>query len=626
MKDGFIRVGAATPEIRVADCDYNAEQIISLINEAYEKDVSVLVFPELCITGATCGDLFLQKALLDGAEKALDKILEATKDIDMLIVVGMPIADDGRLYNCGVHIQNGRAVNAYPKIHVSKNNDEYRYFMPWTGGINRLDIGGENIGIGTDEIYCTNIPKLSLYIEMGEDLYSFDNPMGATVILNPCAVPEIVGAAEYRRLMTRSQSARLNCGIVCAGAGKGESTTDHVYGGHNIIAENGKILTESKRFTTGLIYTEVDVQMISSERRKPVSLRGRDDETFFIAVDELKEKDITLTRKISPMPFIPENEEELASRCEEILAIQAEGLASRLRHISCKTAVLGLSGGLDSTLALIVTARAFDILGLDRKGILTITMPCFGTTSRTKNNAIELSKAYDTDFKEINIAKSVEQHFIDIGQKPEVHDVTYENAQARERTQVLMDTANQLGGIVIGTGDLSELALGWATYNGDQMSMYSVNASVPKTLVRHLVAYEAKMSGGIKKQVLEDVLNTPVSPELLPPKDGEISQKTEELVGPYELHDFFLYYFVKYGFSPKKILRLAKAAFAGAYDDETILKWLKKFIWRFFSQQFKRSCMPDGPAVGSVTLSPRGGYVMPSDASCNLWIKELEDL
>ena len=641
MRDGFVKVAAGTPKIRVADCDYNAGQIITLMKEAAAQGVKVLALPELCVTGYTCGDLFLQPTLLDGAERALGRILEETAELDMLTALGMPVRAGGKLFNCAVVVQKGTILAVVPKTYLPNYGEFYetRWFhqcdRDWDetltpqGG--QLDFG--NYGaVGQALIRFPDMPDLTIGVEICEDLWASDPPSrrlaeaGATLILNLSASDELTGKAAYRRQLVLSQSARLCCGYIYADAGEGESTTDVVFASHNMIAENGTLLAE-KRFSTGLVVSEVDVQRLTYERRRltsfPVVSHA---EKLYWDEAEITLSDTTLTRPISPTPFIPADAGDRGARCEEILTIAALGLKKRLEHTSASCAVVGLSGGLDSTLAILITAKAFDMLGRDRKGILAVTMPCFGTTKRTRSNAELLALELGADFREVNIGKAVEQHFADIGQSMEDQSVTFENAQARERTQVLMDLANQRGGLVIGTGDLSELALGWATYNGDHMSMYAVNASIPKTLVRHLVAYEADRLGGRAGEVLRNILDTPVSPELLPPKDGEISQKTEDLVGPYELHDFYLYYAVRWGFPPRKVLRLALRAFEGRYDKETLLKWLKNFYRRFFSQQFKRSCLPDGPKLGSVALSPRGDWRMPSDAVAKLWLDELEEI
>ncbi|MGN1303557.1 MAG: NAD(+) synthase [Oscillospiraceae bacterium] len=622
MKDGFIRCAAITPDIKVADCGHNAEQIITLAKQAAENGVSAAVFPELCITGYTCGDLFLHKALLDSARLAVMTVAEGTSELDMLIFVGLPVSFGGKLYNCAAALKGGRILGLVPKINIPNYSEFYeaRHFASGEGVYGNVE-SLDNAPIG-QLLFESSIEGLTFAAEICEDLWVVEPPScdlaaaGATVICNLSASDEVIGKGEYRKQLVKSQSARLVCGYVYADAGLGESTQDMVFSGHNLICDNGTLIAESKKFTTGITYSEIDIQRIDSERRRMNTFPQFAKQEYRRVKFELAQHDITLSRKYEPMPFVPSDKTDLESRCEEILTMQATGLMTRLRHIGCKNAVIGLSGGLDSTLALIVTVHAFDMLGLDRKGITAVTMPCFGTTKRTKRNACKLAEAYGATLIEVNISAAVRQHFADIGQSEDVHDVTYENGQARERTQVLMDIANKQNGIVIGTGDLSELALGWATYNGDHMSMYGVNASVPKTLVRHLTAYEMNTTSDKElAAVLADVLDTPVSPELLPPTDGEISQKTEDIVGPYELHDFFLYYFVRCTFSPEKIFRLAHTAFNGKFDDDTIKKWLKIFMRRFFTQQFKRSCLPDAPKVGSVTLSPRGDLRMPSDAS-----------
>ena len=628
MKDGFIRVAAVTPDIKVADCSHNADEIIKYAKEAARNDASVIVFPELCITGSTCGDLFLQNTLLDGAKAALEKIAKATAKCDAVIIVGLPYEVYDKLYNCAAVIWNGDVVGIVPKKNISAS--EAGVFTAWEDGQELIDPDealNYCIPFGKLVLACRTFPELALGIEIGDDNTSENlAKAGATVICNLSASPEIVGRSSAVKKLAEVKSAELHCGYIRANAGMGESTRDLVFSGYNLVAENGKVLAESKKFTTGITYTEIDLFRIAAERRadKNFSVNSFCDDFIYTSF-ELKTKNLDLTRKFSLNPFVPDDKTELRNRCEEILTMQATGLATRLRHINGKTAVVGLSGGLDSTLALIVTVHAFDMLGLDRKGIVAVTMPCFGTTSRTKNNAYYLAEAYGVTLKEINIAAAVRQHFADIGQDESNLDVTFENAQARERTQVLMDIANMMNGLVIGTGDLSELALGWATYNGDHMSMYGVNGSVPKTLVRHLVAFESSNTEDAKlAEVLRDILDTPVSPELLPPKEGEISQKTEDIVGPYELHDFFLYYLVRCGFAPSKILRIAEKTFDGIYDSETIKKWLTIFVRRFFTQQFKRSCLPDGPKVGTVSLSPRGDWNMPSDACVRLWLEDLE--
>ena len=649
MRDGFIRAAACTPNVRVADCEYNADEIIRTAREAYANGARVIVMPELCITSYTCGDLFWQELLLDEAQKQLLRIAQETSDMKAILFVGLPLEYKGKLYNVAAGINRGEILGFVPKIYLPNYNEFYeaRYFTSGAGvdGTVTLKEQEEDVSICPNMIFtCSQMPKLGIAVEICEDLWAPNPPSvrhayhGANLIVNLSASDEVVGKDSYRRSLVSSQSARLICGYIYATAGEGESTQDVVYGGQNLIAENGTILAESRRFVNGITYGELDIQRLVNERRRMTTYEFSHDseegggygseepyyeEMFFdLPVEETK-----LSRKFDSRPFVPGVKEERDRRCDEILNIQAMGLKKRLAHIHCQNAVIGLSGGLDSTLALLVTVRAFDMLGMDRKKITAVTMPCFGTTDRTYNNACVLSRRLGATLKEVNIKEAVGIHFRDIGHDPGKHDVTYENSQARERTQILMDIANQSGGIVIGTGDLSELALGWATYNGDHMSMYAVNCSVPKTLVRHLVQYYADTCKDEKLgEVLLDILDTPVSPELLPPKDGVISQKTEDLVGPYELHDFFLYYMLRWTFPPKKIFRMAKLAFAGEYDDATILKWLKTFYRRFFQQQFKRSCLPDGPKVGSVAVSPRGDLRMPSDACAKHWLDEIEKL
>ena len=634
MRHGFIKVAAATPDIRVADVDYNKGQIIKQMDEAAEAGAKIIVFPELCITGYTCSDLFLQDILLNSAKKALVEIAEHTKNLDALVFVGVPIAVGGELYNVAAALNHGNILGFTTKSFLPNYGEFYemRQFRPGPKKAEKILFGGKEIPFGPQLLFVENqMANLIVSAEICEDVWSPVPPSieaareGATVIVNCSASDETIGKASYREALISGQSARLISGYIYANAGEGESTTDLVFGGHNLIAENGTILAEAKRFSNGIIYTEFDVQKIANERRKNTTFTETQEHVLPRIPFGLEQTETILTRTFPSRPFVPRDDQERAKRCEEILTIQAMGLKKRLAHTHAKSAVVGISGGLDSTLALLVTAKAFDALGLERSGITAVTMPCFGTTDRTYQNACKMSLKVGATLREVRIGDAVMQHFKDIGHDPQDHSVTYENSQARERTQVLMDIANQTGGLVIGTGDMSELALGWATYNGDHMSMYGVNASVPKTLVRHLVHYYADTcEDPWLKEVLYDVLDTPVSPELLPPKDGEIAQKTEDLVGPYELHDFFLYYFLRMGYEPGKIYRIAKLSFAREYDDETIYKWLRTFCWRFFSQQFKRSCLPDGPKVGTVALSPRGDWRMPSDACVALWIQNLE--
>ena len=637
MEQGFVKVAAVTPKIRVADTGYNGKMICDLIKETAEHGAKIIVFPELCITGYTCGDLFLQEKLLREARRELLSVTAFSKGIDAIIFVGLPFEHRGKLYNVAAAISGGKLLGIVPKTYLPNYNEFYeaRHFTRGTETVTEIQIGnGVSVPFGTRQLFvCETMPELKIAVEICEDLWTIEPPSithaknGANVIVNLSASNEITGKSAYRRELVKGQSARLLCGYIYASAGDGESTQDVVYSGHNLIAENGHMLKESKSFTNETICSEIDVQRLNSERRRMTTFETEREENYKETYFSLEIEKTELTRHIEAMPFVPSGEADRAMRCEEILSIQAHGLKKRIEHTNCKTAVVGISGGLDSTLALLVTVRAFDLLGMEHKQIKAVTMPGFGTTDRTYDNAVKLIQSLGADFMEVDIKEAVNIHFRDIGQDPAVHDVTYENGQARERTQILMDVANKSGGMVIGTGDLSELALGWATYNGDHMSMYAVNASVPKTLVRHLVRYYADTCGDKElEQVLLDVLDTPVSPELLPPEEGQISQKTEDLVGPYELHDFYLYHMLRQGFSPAKVYRLAKIAFSGVYDNKTILKWLKTFYRRFFAQQFKRSCLPDGPKVGSVAVSPRGDLRMPSDACASIWSAELEAL
>ena len=635
MRDGFIRVGAATPAMRVGAVDYNCDRIIDMAFEAGKNQCSLLTFPELSITGYTCGDLFLQKALLDKAREGLLKIAFATEDLDMVIIVGLPYRFEGKLYNVAAVICHGSILGLVPKQNIPNYSEFYelRHFTPYTGHSQTKD----GIEFGEMIFRSSTDHDFSFGVEICEDLWVPAPPSvkytqaGANIICNLSASDEVIGKMRYRHDLVKMHSARTVSAYVYCDCGFGESTQDMVFGGHDIIAENGTVLNENKPFANnGIVYADIDLERLNHERAR-MNTFDADPAGIKCVQFELSVPDnLVIRRKISKRPFVPSTREDLATRCEQILTMQAVGLATRLKHIRCKTAVIGLSGGLDSTLALIVTVHAFDMLKLDRKGIIAVTMPCFGTTSRTRNNSVDLAGAYSASLREINIRQAVNVHFGDIGHDDNIHDVTYENSQARERTQVIMDIANKEGGIVVGTGDLSELALGWATYNGDHMSMYGVNSSIPKTLVRYLVSYEAeRVSSSDPKlsAVLKDIIATPVSPELLPPsEDGTIAQKTEEVVGPYELHDFFLYYLVRFAFTPSKIYRLAVRAFDGVYDPGTILKWEKTFIRRFFTQQFKRSCLPDGPKVGTVTLSPRGDWRMPTDSDYSLWMEELDSI
>ena len=632
MKDGFIKVAAATPKIKVADPAYNTEEILKIIDETEKNGASILVFSELTISGYTCGDLFLQQPLLTECKNQLLRIVKATENKSMLVVVGCPIVIKQKLYNCAVVISDGSILGIVPKTHLPNYSEFYelRHFTSGEGLEEDLWFGEEfgYVNVAVNQLFkCKEIPELVVACEICEDLWvplppsTYHAMAGATVICNPSASVETTTKESYRRSLVSNQSARLLAAYIYADAGEGESTQDVVYSGHHLICENGSVLAEAKRFTNEIIYADIDVQKLAAERRKMTSFPGGQTDDYFEQEFSLEVKENKITRTFPKAPFVPDNQDERDKRCDEILSLQSMGLKKRLEHTNCKHAVVGISGGLDSTLAVLVTARAFDLLDIPRENLICVTMPCFGTTDRTYQNAVSLIKELGATLKEVRIEKAVRQHFADIGHDENNHDVTYENSQARERTQILMDMANQYNGMVIGTGDMSELALVWATYNGDHMSMYAVNCSVPKTLVRYLVLYYAETTDNKKlSEVLMDVLDTPVSPELLPPVDGVISQKTEDLVGPYELHDFFLYYMLRFGFPKSKLYRMAKLTFDGVYDDETIKKWLDKFYWRFFSQQFKRSCLPDGPKVGSVAVSPRGDLRMPSDASPTAWL------
>ncbi len=693
MKDGFIKVAAFTPKVVVADPVTNGQRIRSMMAEAGKMGVQIAVFPELCITGYTCGDLFWQQKLLSAAKEELWKIADYSAGLDGIFFVGLPFEVDGKLYNMAAAVSGGEVLGMVPKTYLPNYNEYYeaRHFTSGDG-LNVFwsehtphdpedfdndeeedsdEDGTEDSGeterafwIGCRQLFrAAGMSRLTIGVELCEDLWSPNPPSirhalcGADVIVNLSASNEVTGKSTYRRDLVVGQSARLVCGYIYASAGDGESTQDVVYSGHNLIAENGHLLAEAEPFAgadgdrrdshsvfrltengsrniakvIGIgIATELDIDRLTAERRRMSTFcveKNPDAADYTMVEFSLEPKDTELTRYVDPRPFVPADHGDRNRRCNEILTIQAMGLKKRIEHTYCAHPVVGISGGLDSALALLVMVRAFDLLGRDHKDLVAVTMPGFGTTDRTYENACQMVRSLGATLMEIPIADAVNQHFRDIGQDPAVHDVTYENCQARERTQILMDVANRLNGMVIGTGDLSELALGWATYNGDHMSMYAVNSSVPKTLVRHLVRYYADTCGDeALAQVLYDVLDTPVSPELLPPEDGKISQKTEDLVGPYELHDFFLYYVLRFGFPPAKIYRLAKQAFAGEYEDEMIRKWLKVFYRRFFAQQFKRSCLPDGPKVGTVAVSPRGDLRMPSDASARIWVEEVERL
>lgn len=636
MKQGFVKVAAASCAVVVADVRENTRVILETIHKMEAAGAKVMVLPELALTGYTCSDLFWQSQMIDAAKEGLKEIADGTKETDALIFVGLPWEQGGKLFNVAAVLCHGELLGVVPKKYLPNYNEFYelRHFTPGKEAVTTTEFFGKEVPFGMNLLFqCEKMPRLKVAAELCEDLWTPNPPSvahalaGATVVVNLSASDEMVGKDSYRRSLVSAQSARLICGYIYATAGEGESTTDLVFGGQHLIAENGTILAEAKRFENQIICADLDVDRLTSERRRMTTYPEQRTDGYQVVRFSLAIEETKLTRYFDPRPFVPSDKHNRDQRCDEILNIQAMGLKKRLAHTHCQSAVIGISGGLDSTLALLVTARAFDLLGIPRKQILSVTMPCFGTTDRTYQNACEMSKKVGATLIEVPIAEAVNIHFRDIGHDPEDHSVTYENGQARERTQVLMDLANKTWGMVIGTGDMSELALGWATYNGDHMSMYGVNASVPKTLVRHLVKYAADDTEDEQlREVLYDVLDTPVSPELLPPKDGDIAQKTEDLVGPYELHDFFLYFMLRFGYEPAKIYRLACSTFEGEYDRETILKWLKTFCRRFFSQQFKRSCLPDGPKVGTVALSPRGDWRMPSDACVAVWMKELETL
>lgn len=635
MKDGFISVAAVSPTVKVADCTWNTQRILQAMDAASAQDVSLVVFPELSVTSYTCGDLFHQDTLLAAAQASLAVIAAHSRESDTVNVVGAPLVWRNKLYNCAVVIQRGKILGVVPKTNIPGYQEFYegRWFFSAPEETGVILAGGQEVPFGTRLLFSSSAVKDFIFaVEICEDLWVPQPPSashamaGATVVVNLSASDEVVGKDSYRRSLVTSQSARLACAYIYCDAGYGESTTDLVFTGHDLVAENGRILAEHEGQADHVLRTEVDVAFLARERRLLTTFPQASDAYRTISFTQ-EVRDTVLTRPVDRHPFVPADSSDLRDRCGKILSLQAQGLVKRLDHTRSAGLVLGLSGGLDSTLALLVSVRAVDRLGMSRKSIIAITMPGFGTTRRTKSNAAQLAKAMGISFQNISIAAAVRRHFIDIGQDSDLHDVTYENSQARERTQILMDVANKNNMLVVGTGDLSELALGWATYNGDHMSMYGVNASIPKTLVRHLVRYVADRSDETVKSVLLDVLDTPVSPELLPATgDGRISQVTEDIVGPYELHDFFLYNMMRKGFSPAKVFRLASQAFAGQYDSSVILSWLTVFYRRFFSQQFKRSVLPDGPKVGTVTLSPRGDWRMPSDAQASVWLDELAKL
>jgi NAD+ synthase (glutamine-hydrolysing) len=643
LPHGLFRAAVVAPELRVADVRFNLDHTIAALRAAREDGASLVVFPELGLTGYSCGDLFHQHALLDAAEAALVELLPHTRALGVAAVVGLPLRVGGRLFNCAAFVADGRLLGVVPKTHLPNQSEFYeeRWFSTAADAtVDHTRIAGCDAPFGVDLLFrAANDPSCIVGIELCEDLWAVQPPSGAlalagaTILVNPSASTEVLGKAQYRRALVVNQSARCLAAYLYAASGPGESTMDVVFGGHSLIAENGSLLAETPRFSfeTRMAVADVDLQRITHERmqnhtfaRAPGAVRARI--VDFDVHAHANEHD--LRRPLSPTPFVPSDPAQRTASCEEIFAIQSTGLAKRLRHTGTKTIAIGISGGLDSTLALLVACRAFDALGLDRAGIHAVTMPGFGTTDRTYTNALGLMRNLGVDMREIPIAPAVRQHFADIGHPESQHDVTYENSQARERTQILMDLANRIGGFVVGTGDLSEAALGWMTFNGDHMSMYHVNAGVPKTLVRYLITWAAESAfGGETADILRDIVDTPITPELLPlDKDGKLQQQTEDTVGPYVLHDFFLFYVVRYGFAPRKVFFLARHAFAGVYDDAVILKWLRTFYRRFFSQQFKRSAMPDGPKVGSVALSPRGDWRMPSDAASSVWLAELDNI
>ena len=639
MKHGFIRVATATPHIRLADCSYNTEKIIKSIEIAEERQIKLLVFPELCVTGYTCGDLFLQDILLYNAAEQVKRIAVATEDMELVAVIGFPYERRGKLYNTAAVIHRGKILGLVPKMSIPNYGELYegRYFSKGPYEAVPVDFFGEEVYFGSRLLFeCIDMPDFVLGVEICEDLWIPMSPgnshciAGATVIANLSASNEIIGKAQSRRELVKSQSKRLICGYVYADAGEGESTTDLVYSGHSLIAENGSLLSETEPFFNEMIINEIDLGIIKSDRRRKNTYSGSCcaeyiHMKFSFSDDVYDLKPYDLIRRIDPSPFVPINPQERNERCKDVFTIQARGLMSRISHVGAERVIIGISGGLDSTLAMLVCHEAFELLGLDKKEIIAVTMPCFGTSLRTYNNALSLSESLGAMILNIPIKDAVLQHFKDIDHDIDKQDITYENSQARERTQVLMDLANKYNGLVVGTGDLSELILGWATYNGDHMSMYGVNASVPKTLICSMVEWFSESTdNGKLSQILKDILDTPVSPELIPASGGNEYQITEDYIGPYELHDFFMYYVLRYGFSPKKVYHMAKAAFVQKYNNEELLKWLQLFYSRFFANQYKRSCLPDGPKVGTVSVSPRGDLRMPSDAKAKLWLDELK--
>ncbi len=636
MKHGFLKVAAATPVIKVANCKYNAKQIINIINDVNQNKVKILVLPELCITGYTCGDLFFQRELIDSASDALLDIVGCTKGLDMLIAIGLPIYHRSKLFNCAAIVFNGEILGFVPKSFLPNHSEfcDKRHFKEPNNENQTVLFKGKTYPFGTKILFsCENMPELKIAVEICEDVWAPLPPStrhslaGATVILNLSASNELVEKDSYRQMLIKSQSAKTISAYIFADAGEGESTTDMVFAAHNMIFENGVLLKEGKLFKNQTIISEIDLQLLNGERNRNTTFPVCEREDYKVINFTLNQEKTKLSRYINKTPFIPKEKENMKNRCDTILAIQAQGLKKRILHTNAKKIIIGISGGMDSSFALLVAKYTLDILGRKASDIIAISMPCFGTSERTRNNAQKLCEKLEIDFREIDITDSVKQHFKDIGHDINRHDIVFENAQARMRTLELMDVANKEGGIVLGTGDLSELALGWATYGGDHLSMYNVNASVPKTLMKHLIQYIAnKCEDKELSEILLDILDTPISPELLPHDDGNLTQKTEELIGPYELHDFFLNYILRFGFSPDKIYSLACYAFEKDFEKTEILKWLKIFYKRFFAQQFKRSCMPDGPKVGTVSLSPRSDFKMPSDCSYDLWNEKLKEL
>ena len=634
MNDGFIRIATASFHTSISNCKHNTNQILQQINKANQKQAKIIVFPELAITGYTCGDLFFQERILNETLNQLHRIMLETIDKNIMIIVGLPFEKDNRLYNVAAVLHQGKILGIIPKTHIPNYQEFYeaRYFASAPLENQIISLFNQEVYFGNKLIFINKeMPAMSIGVEICEDLWVLEPPSGklaqegALIIANPSASNELTGKKDYRNQLVASQSARCIVAYAYSNSGIGESTTDVVFSAHQLIYENGIKLAESSLYETGIHYADIDLNKLVSERRRMMSYSTS--QTYQQVYFSMPVEEIELNRYYPTHPFVPSDLILRDQRCQEVLMIQAMGLKQRLESTNTKKVVIGVSGGLDSTLALLVTKMAFDLLKLPRENIYAITMPCFGTTKRTKDNALGLMKSLEVTYETIDITKAVLQHFKDINQDDKNYDITYENAQARERTQVLMDKANQIGGIVIGTGDLSEIALGWSTYNGDHMSMYAVNCSIPKTLVRYLVEYIAEIpENSMLKQFLLDVLDTPVSPELLPAKENEITQKTEDIIGPYELHDFFLYHVMRFGLEPKKLLRIAKVAFKNYHDEVVIKKWMRVFYRRFISQQFKRSCIPDGPKVGSVALSPRGDLRMPSDASFEIFMQEIDEL